>query len=138
MRPRTICSNGLEAKTPGSTILPIYDVDIAGTTRKAIIRVDSGTSTLNISQRIVNELGLRTTKIKARRVKIADHSRCTVDRIATADVKVGNLPTETLTAYVFPLEEDDEGYESSNKHGMNTKMSTTMNIATVNPRPTTL
>jgi hypothetical protein len=98
-------SNGLEARTPRSTVLPIYDVDIAGMTRKAIIPVDSGASTPYISQRIVNELGLRTSKTKAQRVKIADHSCCTVDRIATVDVKV------------FPSEQDDEGYESSNKHG---------------------
>jgi hypothetical protein len=110
-----ISSNGLEARTPRSTVLPIYDGHIAGTTRHAI--VNSETSTLHIGQRIVQESGLQATKIKARRVKIADHSRCTVDRIATVNVKVGNLPTESLTANIFPLKDDDEGYESSNMHG---------------------
>jgi hypothetical protein len=97
-----ISSNGLEARTPKSTVLPIYDADIACTTRRAII--DTGASTLYISQRIVQELGLQATKIKDQRVKVADHSCCTVDIIATVDVKV------------FPSEQDDEGYESSNKH----------------------
>jgi len=55
----------------------------------------------------VEELGLQMMHVKARRVKVADHSRCTVDRITTVDVKVGNLPTETLTAYVFPLKDVD-------------------------------
>jgi hypothetical protein len=105
-----ISSNGLDASTLKSTVLPIYDADITGTTRQAII--NSGASTLYVSQKSVQELGLRTTEIKARSVKVVDHSRCTVDRIATVDVKVGNLPTEP--AYVFP---DDEGYESSNMHG---------------------
>src|SRR5204862_5921094 len=97
--------DGLEARTPKSMILPIYNAEIAGTTRKAII--DSSASTLYISQRAVEELGLQMTHVKARRVKVADHSRCTVNRIATVDVKVGNLPTETLTAYVFPLKDVD-------------------------------
>jgi predicted aspartyl protease len=69
--------------------------------------IDSGASTLYISQRIVKDLGLQTTKVKARRVKVADNSRCVVNKIATVDVKVGNLPTETLTAYVFPLKDID-------------------------------
>src|SRR5256714_6265106 len=90
-----VSMDGLEARTPKSTILPIYNAEIAGTTRKAII--DSGASTLYISQRAVEELGLQMTHVKARRVKVADHSRCTVDRITTVDAKVGNLPTEILT-----------------------------------------
>ena len=90
---------------PKSTILPIYNAEIAGTTRKAII--DSGASTLYISQRAAEELGLQMMHVKARRVKVTDHSHCTVDRITTVDVKVGNLPMETLTAYVFPLKDVD-------------------------------
>ena len=73
--------------------------------RKTII--DSGASTLYISEKMVKDLGLQTTKIKRRRVKVADNSRCVVNKIATVDVKVGNLPTETLTAYVFPLKDID-------------------------------
>src|SRR5205085_3301825 len=100
-----VSMDGLEARTPKSTILPIYNAEIAGTTRKTII--DSSASTLYISQRAVEELGLQMTHVKARRIKVADHSRCTVNRITTVDVKVGNLPTETLTAYVFPLKDID-------------------------------
>ena len=95
--------DGLKVQMLKSMILPIYNAEIAGMTRKAII--DSGASTLYISQRAVEELGLQMTHIKARRVKVADHSHCTVDRITTVDVKIGNLPTETLTAYVFPLKD---------------------------------
>jgi hypothetical protein len=97
--------DGLEAQTPKSTVLPIYDTDIGGTMRRTII--DSGASTLYISEKIVKDLGLQTTRVKARRVKVADSSRCVVNRIATIDVKVGNFPTETLTAYVFPLKDID-------------------------------
>jgi transposase InsO family protein len=100
-----LSSDGLEACTPKSTVLPIYDADIGGTMRRTII--DSGASTLYISEKIVKDLGLQTTKVKARKVKVADNSRCIVNRITTVDVKVGNLPTETLTAYVFPLKDID-------------------------------
>src|SRR5579859_2482847 len=98
-------SDGLEARTPKSTVLPIYDAEIADTMRKAII--DSGASTLYISQKITKELGLQTTKVKARRVKVADNDSCVVNTITTVDVKVGNLPAEMLTAYVFPLKDID-------------------------------
>jgi uncharacterized protein YtpQ (UPF0354 family) len=89
-----ISSNSLEARTHRSTVLLIYDGHIVGTTQWAII--DSGASTLYVSQRILQELGLQTTKIEA------------------SYVKVGKLPADSLTAHVFP---DDEGYESSNMHG---------------------
>src|SRR5205814_6011601 len=98
-----VSMDGLEARTPKSTILPIYNTEIAGTTQKAII--NSGASTLYISQRAVEELGLQMTHVKARCVKVADYSHCTVNRITIVDVKVGNLPTETLTVYVFPLKD---------------------------------
>src|SRR2546430_1956410 len=74
-----VSMDGLEARTPKSTILPIYNAEIAGTTRKAII--DSGASTLYISQRAAEELGLQMTHVKARRVKVADHSRSEERRV---------------------------------------------------------
>jgi hypothetical protein len=95
--------DGLEAQTPKSTVLPIYDADIEGTMRRTII--DSRASTLYISEKIVKDLGLQTTRVKARCVKVADSSHCVVNRIAMVDIKVGNLPTETLTAYVFPIKD---------------------------------
>src|SRR5579859_4117426 len=100
-----LSSDGLEARTPKSTVLPIYDAEIADTMRKAII--DNGASTLYISQKITKELGLKTTKVKARRVKVADNDSCVVNTITTVDVKVENLPTEMLTAYVFPVKDID-------------------------------
>ena len=100
-----LSADGLEAQTPKSTVLPIYDAEIGEAMRKTII--DTGASTLYIGERIVKEMGLKTVRIKARRVKVADHSHCIVNRVATVDVKVGNLPTETITAYVFPLKDID-------------------------------
>ena len=43
-----------------STVLPIYDTEIGGKVRKAVI--DSGASTLYISARLAKELGLKTTR----------------------------------------------------------------------------
>ena len=100
-----LSSDGREAKTPKSIVLPIYNAEIAGTMRKAII--DSGASTLYIGERITRELGLQTTRVKARRFKVADSNSCIVNKITTVHVKIGNLPTETLTAYVFPLKDID-------------------------------
>jgi hypothetical protein len=67
-----LSADGLEVETPRSTVLPTYDAEIGGSLRKSII--DSGASTLYVSQRIVKEFGLQTTKVKARKVKVADSS----------------------------------------------------------------
>jgi len=94
-----------EAKTSNS-FLPTYDAEIGGTIRKVLIA--TGASTIYVSQSLVNELGLETTKVKARRVEVAYEDEDTphiVDEITQVDFKLGNLPVETLTAYVFPLKE---------------------------------
>jgi gag-polyprotein putative aspartyl protease len=94
-----------ETKTP-KFFRPTYDAEIGGTIRKVLIA--TGASTIYVSQSLVNELGLRTTKVKARRVEVADEDEDTphiVDEITQVDFKLGNLPVETLTAYVFPLTE---------------------------------
>ena len=94
-----------EIIAPGSVRLPIYAAEIGGLPRKAII--DSGATTLYIGRRLVKELGLKTQKVRARRVKVADKDSCIIDSIVSIEVKVGNLPVEKLTAYVFPLKDID-------------------------------
>jgi hypothetical protein len=96
-----------EAKAPKS-FRPTYDAEIGGTIRKVLIA--TGASTIYVSQSLVNELGLETIKVKARRVETAVEDEDTphiVDEITQVDFKLGNLPVETLTAYMFPLEEID-------------------------------
>jgi len=100
-----LSSDGLEAKTPKSILLPTYDAEVGGTIRKMLI--DTGASTVYVSKSLVNEISLKTTKVRARKVKVADNDTHVVDRITTVDIKLGNLPAETLTAYVFPLKEID-------------------------------
>jgi hypothetical protein len=100
-----LSSEGLETRAPKSIILPTYDAEVGGTIRK--MHIDTGASTVYSSKRLADELDLKMTKIKARRVKVADNDRKIVDRITTVDIKLGNLPAETITAYVFPLKEID-------------------------------
>jgi predicted aspartyl protease len=84
-----------------SDVLPTYEAEINGTMRKMLI--DTGATTIYISVRLIKELRLKTTKIKARKIKLSDGDNKVANRITTIDVKVGNLPTETLAVYVFPL-----------------------------------
>jgi len=88
-----------------SDVLPTYEVEISGTMHKMLI--DTGATTIYISQRLVKELGLKTTKVKARKIKLGDGDNRVANEITTIGVKVGNLPTETLAAYVFPLTDLD-------------------------------
>jgi len=89
-----LTSDGQETRTPMSSVLPTYDAEISGTTCKMLI--DTGASSIYVSKRLVKRLGLKTTKVKSRRVKVADDDTKIVNRIATIDVKLGNLPVETL------------------------------------------
>jgi hypothetical protein len=56
---------------------------------------------------LVKELGLKTHKDRAHRVKVADKDSCVIDSIVSIKVKAGNLPVEKLTAYIFPLKDID-------------------------------
>jgi len=100
-----LSSDEREAKTPMLSILPTYEAEIGGTTCKMLI--DTGATTVYVRARLVKELRLKTTKVKARRVKVADDDIKVVNKITTVDIKLGNLPVETLTAYVFPLKDLD-------------------------------
>lgn len=48
--------------------------------------------------------GLQSTKIKPRKVKIADKDTVMVDGYCTFEAKIADLPKETITAYTFPLD----------------------------------
>ena len=123
-----------DEQEPMSSILPTYEAEISGTTRKMLI--DTGASSVYVSRRLVNELGLKTTKVKSRRIKVADDNTKVVNRITTIDVKLGNLPVETLTAYVFPLKDLDLvlGYPWLKKHNPHTDWKTRAHEFTRNGR----
>jgi len=90
---------------PGSVCHSIYTAEIGGLPRKSII--DSGATTLYIGRKLVKVLGLKTCKVHARRVKVADKDNYVIDEIVSVDVKVGNLLVEKLTAYICPLKDID-------------------------------
>jgi hypothetical protein len=90
-------SNGLMSKK-----LPVYDLVMNGEeSGKSVI--DSGASTLYLNEKKAEKLGLKVTRIKPRKVKVADKDTVMVDGYATVEIKVGDLPKETITAYTFPL-----------------------------------
>src|SRR6202451_4640737 len=89
--------NGLVSKK-----LPVYDLVMNGEeSGKSVI--DSGASTLYLNETKAEKLGLKVTKIRPRKVKVADKDTVMVDGYATLEIKVGDLPKETITAYTFPL-----------------------------------
>jgi hypothetical protein len=62
------------------------------------ILTDTGASVAYVSTRLC---GLKTIKVKAGTVNVAEEDTHVVDWITTVDVKLGNLPVETFKAYEF-------------------------------------
>jgi len=73
--------------------------------RKTII--DSGASTLYISEKMVKDLGLQTTKIKRRRVKLQTTADVSSTRSLQSMSRSETFLRRPLTAYVFPLKDID-------------------------------
>jgi len=90
-------SNGIR-----STKLPVYDVVFNGDESGKSV-VDSGASTVYINETTAKSMGSEITKIKPRKVKIADKDTVMVDGYCTFEAKIGDLPKETISAYTFPL-----------------------------------
>jgi len=85
-----------------STKLLIYDLILNGEhSGKAV--VDCGASTLCFNEMTAKSMGLEITKIKPRKVKIADKDMVMVTGYCTFEAKIEDLPKETITAYTFPL-----------------------------------
>ena len=82
--------------------LPVYDIVMNGEEHGKSV-IDSGASTIYLNEKKAEKLGLKVTKIKPRRVKVADKDTVMVDDYATLEIKVEDLPKETITAYTFPL-----------------------------------
>src|ERR1700737_2085722 len=90
-------NNGVMSKK-----LPVYDVVFNGEESGKSV-VDSGASTLYINESKAEKMGLKVTRIKPRKVKVADKDVVMVNGYCTFDMKIGDLPKETITAYTFPL-----------------------------------
>jgi len=89
-------------KSPGSVKLPLYEAVLDNKlSSKAVI--DSEATTQYVSEKAVKELGVNVVKVKPRKVIIADKEVVTVNGICTFEMKLGDLPAETVTAYTFPL-----------------------------------
>ena len=96
--------------TVRSAPLPLYSAEIEGWEGKAII--DSGASTQYIGQNAVSAIkGINVIDIPPRMIRIAGQgdevAKVPVSKIATFDIKLGDLPTESIGAYVFPLDKPD-------------------------------
>jgi hypothetical protein len=85
----------------GSKKLPIYDRIVGNTPTPTII--DSGCSTIFVSEEIAKKASLNIQPIALRRVRVADRHILMATGIATFEMKLENLPTEIITAYIFPL-----------------------------------
>src|SRR5579859_5471081 len=86
--------------------LPIYGCDFNdGDVRKGII--DSGATSIYVNDKLVKKLSLPVTKIATRKVRIADKEVVVVHGYTAIDVKTGDLPVESVMAYLFPLDNID-------------------------------
>ena len=99
--------NGTAATiSPGSTKLPVYDAILNAISLSKTV-IDGGATTMYLRKEKAKELGLKILKVKPRKVLIADKEVVEVNGITTFEMKLGDLPTETITAYTFPLGQID-------------------------------
>jgi transposase InsO family protein len=95
--------------TVRSVPLPQYNAQINSYDGKAII--DSGASTQYIGEKVIDAIeGIRIIDIPPQMIRVAGQdvsSKVPVSKIAIFELKLGDLPAETINAYVFPLEKPD-------------------------------
>ena len=100
-----ITDNGQSVVTKSSK-LPIFDAKIdSDHTAKVIL--DMGATTIYFSQKFASKIGAKITKIASQRIRVADKNLTTVTGIYTVTLRLRNLPPESITAYIFPLEKID-------------------------------
>ena len=84
--------------------LPIYEAAIEGEMGGRIV-IDSAASTLYVDEGMVERLGgNKVTRIKPKKVNVAGKNVVMVNGIVTFEMKLGDLPKETVTAYTIPQE----------------------------------
>ena len=94
----TTSNNGVASRK-----LPVYDAYLNGSEPAKTI-IDCGSSTLFLNEDMARKLGAVVTKIrKPRKVNVAGKNVVKIDGICTIEMKLGDLPKETVTAYTFPL-----------------------------------
>jgi hypothetical protein len=92
-------------KGPESVKLPIYEATLDNELAKVIL--DSGATTLYLSERMAEKIGVKVHKVKPRKVIVADKETTTVTGVVRLEMKLGNLPKETITEFTFPLTKID-------------------------------
>lgn len=82
--------------------LPIYHAVVGGETGGRIV-IDSAASTLYLDEGMAERIGGTVTRIKPKRVNVAGKNVVMVNGIVSFEMKLGDLPKETITAYTIPL-----------------------------------
>ena len=95
-------STEVTVKCPESTKLPVYEAVLNGNQSSKTI-IDSGATTCYISEQSAASLGAEIQRIRPRKVLVADKELTTVTGVVRFEMKLGDLPKETITAYTFPL-----------------------------------
>ena len=90
-------SNGVTSRK-----LPIYNAVIGEEAGKRVV-IDSAASTVYLDEGMAEKLGASVTKIKPRKVSVAGKNVVMVNGIVSFEMKLGDLPKETVTAYTIPL-----------------------------------
>ena len=82
--------------------LPIYSAAIEGETGGRVV-IDSAASTLYLDEGMAERIGGTVTRIKPKKVNVAGKNVVMVNGIVSFEMKLGDLPKETITAYTIPL-----------------------------------
>ena len=90
-------SNGVTSRK-----LLIYNAVIGEEAGKRVV-IDSAASTVYLNEGIAEKLGASVTKIKPRKVNVTGKNVVMVNGIVSFEMKLGDLPKKTVTAYTIPL-----------------------------------
>ena len=88
--------------TQNSSPLPLFDAVVKDKHANTIF--DSGATSCFISNNFAKSIDLAIKNIKPRHVQVTDKKVLQSIGMTTFKMKLGNLPPENITAYVFPLQ----------------------------------
>jgi len=102
-----LSEDGDEVNTSSkSEKLPIFNAEVNDEHAAKVI-LDTGATTVYISEEYVHQIGAEITDIAPRSIRVANREVVQTSGLTKIRMKLGNLSPELITAYVFPLKKID-------------------------------
>jgi len=102
-----LAEDGDEVNTSSkSEKLPIFNAEVNDEHAAKVI-LDTGATTVYISEEYVHQIGAEITDIAPRSIRVANREVVQTSGLTKIRMKLGNLSPELITAYVFPLKKID-------------------------------